>query len=76
MYVTIYVRKVKRRKTGSVEIRGEAYQTKSLTGHHEFIRGKFPDSQTWKDPKRVITDFTPGWNLGMLPLVSGGERIA
>lgn len=39
-------------------------------------RKSYPGAQTYKDPKSVTTDFVPGWNLGTLPLVSGGERIA
>jgi len=75
MYVTVYSHKVKRRRTGRIETVGVAYQTKSLTPMHAYLRDCFPDAQTWKDPKRVITDFIPGMPLGMRPIVAGGERI-
>lgn len=75
-YVTIYTYTVKRRKTKRVETVGTFYKTKSLTDMHALIRKDHPDAQTWKDPKYVITDFVVGLNLGMLPIVNGGERIA
>lgn len=74
-YVTVYVRTVVRRKTKRRETRGCTYTTKSLTPMHEHIRKSHPGAQTWKDPKSVTTDFVPGWNLGILPIVCGGERI-
>lgn len=76
MYVTIYTRTIKRRNTGRPETLGMVYETKSLTGMHASIRERFPNAQTWKDPKRVITDFIFGMNLGTLPIVIGGERVA
>ncbi len=76
MYVTIYTRTIKRRATGRTETVGLTYSTKSLTPMHAAIRSRYPDAQTWRDPRRVITDFVPGMNLGMLPLVSGGTRVA
>lgn len=75
-YVTVFTRQVRRRATKRLETIGVAYQTKSLTDYHKFLRDTFPDAQTWKDPKRVVTDFVPGMNLGTLPIVRGGERIA
>lgn len=75
-YTTIYMRTVKRRSTGRTETFGCAYTTKALTAMHASIRSRHPEAVTYKDPKRVITDFVPGMNLGMLPIVSGGERVA
>jgi hypothetical protein len=74
-YVTIYTRKIKRRKTGIVETVGLTYTTKSLTPMHAYIRATYPDAQTWQNPERVTTDFVPGMNLGTLPLVRGGTRV-
>ena len=76
MYTTIYTRQIKRRGTTQAVTIGCAYTTKSLSTLHENIRLNYPDAQTWKGLKRCITDLIPGMNLGTLPLVSGGERIA
>lgn len=76
MYVTIYTKIVKRRATGQTETVGCQYQTKSLTDMHRHIRKSYQGAQTWQDPKSVITDLFPGVNLGSLPIVSGGTRIA
>lgn len=73
-YVTTYSRRVKRRKTGLVETVGSYYHTKSLTPMHAHIRATYPGAETWKDPKRIITDFVPGWPLDHV-IVSGGTRI-
>lgn len=75
-YTTIYTRTVKRRATKRTETIGCAYTTKSLTPMHEHIRNTHTDAQTWLNPKRVITDFVTGYNLGMLPILTGGTRIA
>lgn len=75
-YITVYTRKIKRRTTGKIETIGCAYETKSLTEMHEHIRNKNSDAQTWQDAKRVITDFVQGMNLGTMPIVCGGKRIA
>jgi len=76
-YFTVYTRRLRRGTRGAlVETHGCVYHTKSLTTLHANIRAKYPDAQTWKDPERVITDFVPGTNLGMLPLVRGGERVS
>lgn len=75
-YVTIYLRTVKRRKSGRVQRMGCYYRTKSLTAMHAHIRETYPGAQTFKDPERVITDFVPGLNLTTLPIVCGGELIA
>jgi hypothetical protein len=76
MYVTVFSHTVRRRKTGRVETVGVAYRTKRLTPHHAYLRSAFPDAQTWQDPDSVITDFVPGMNLGMRPLVRGGTQVA
>lgn len=75
-YTTIYTRKAKPRGHFETTTRGCAYTTKSLTPFHAHIRATYPDAQTWLDPKRVITNLTPGMNLGMLPIIAGGTRIA
>lgn len=76
MYVTIYTKTVKRRATGQTETVGCQYQTKSLTDMHRHIRKTYPEAQTWEGPKSVITDLFPGVNLGSLPIVRGGTRVA
>lgn len=78
MHQTIYTVTRKARKgifKGTQVTTGHCYQTKSLTPFHAELRRAYPGGETWKDA-RVITDFVPGMNLGMLPLVRGGERIA
>lgn len=75
MYTTIYTRRIKRRKTGITETVGLSYSTKSLTPMHAQIHANYPDAQTWLDPERIITDFVPGMNLRMLPIVVGGTRV-
>lgn len=75
-FTTIYVKTVKRRKTGYVETIGCAYTTKSETTMHAHIRKTYPDAQTWRDVRDVITNLTPGINLGCMPLLRGGTRIA
>jgi hypothetical protein len=75
MYVTIYTVTRKSRKHGELVTEGCAYKTKSLTPVHQRIRERYPDSQTWENPRSVITEFVPGMNLGMRPIVRGGTRI-
>ncbi|WWO60467.1 hypothetical protein [Stenotrophomonas phage SOVA965] len=75
-YITVYTKSVKRRKSGKTEVVGCAYETKSLTSMHKAIRDKYSNAQTWKDARRVITEFVEGMNLGTMPIVRGGERIA
>jgi hypothetical protein len=76
MFATVYVRTIKRRKTGRVETLGCVYRTKTLTDMHASIRSRYPGAQTFENPVSIITDFIAGWNLGCLPIVSGGTRIA
>lgn len=76
MYITVYTHTVKRRATGRKQTIGCAYRTKSLTDMHAHIRSTHSDAETYKDPVEVITDFIPGLNLGCLPIVRGGTRIA
>ena len=79
MYQTIYTYTRTPRKgifKGTKVTKGHVYTTKSLTPFHKTIRDNYPDAQTWKDAERVITNFVPGMNLRMLPIVRGGERIA
>jgi dGTP triphosphohydrolase len=75
MFVTVYTKKVKRRATGKVETVGCTYATKSLTAMHAHIRACHGDAQTYQDPARVITDFIPGMNLRMRPMVVGGTLV-
>lgn len=75
-YITVYTKSVKRRNSGKVEVLGCVYETKSLTDMHKFIRGKYHGAQTWANAKQVITDLIPGINLGIMPIIQGGERVA
>ena len=76
MYCTIYTRTIKRRKTKKTETVGCVYRTKSLTSMHAHIRKEHADAQTWENPREVITDFIAGLNLGVLPIICGGVRVA
>jgi hypothetical protein len=78
-FVTVYTRTIKRRKgwnAGKTETVGCAYRTKSLSPAHRRIRESCPDAVTYEDPKQVITDFVQGFNLGTLPIVTGGRVVA
>jgi dGTP triphosphohydrolase len=75
-FVTIYTKQLRKRGSKVVQTVGCYYKTQSLTSLHESIRKQYPDAQTWQDPARVITDFVRGFNLGTLPIVTGGTRIA
>jgi len=78
-YVTVWSQSIKKRKgvhTGKVITEGHTYTTKTLTSMHKHIRDNHSDAITYQDPKRVITNFIPGMNIGMRPLVAGGVIIA
>lgn len=75
MFVTIYSRTIKRRKTGRIETVGSVYETKSLTPMHAYIRQQYPGAETWENPRRVVTHFTVGMPLER-PIVSGGTKVA
>ena len=75
MYVTVYVKKVKRRGKSWTDTLGCAYSTKALTDMHAHIRKAYPGAKTYRDPKRVITNLLPGVNLGTMPIVTGGEVV-
>lgn len=69
MYVTVYTTKKKGKTTGC------AYQTKTLSAMHFHLHRAYPDAQTWENPTRVITDFIPGVNLAVRPIVEGGKLV-
>jgi len=58
------------------QVTGYAYTTQALTPHHARLRARYADAQTWQDCRHVITELAPGYNLGALPVVRGGTRLA
>lgn len=66
MYITIYSRKPGGRR--------EAYQTKSHTDHHKFLRDSH-EGATYTGPKiKVFTHFCEGLPLDS-PLIVNGKRV-
>ena len=76
MFTTIYLKTWTKRGEKRPRTEGRQYTTKSLSPMHAHIRARHPEAQTWEGCKRVITDFIVGINLGVLPIVCGGKRIA
>lgn len=74
MYVTVFTRTIKRRKTGIVEKIAQAYETKSLTPMHAHLRATNSTAKTYADPKAVFTNFIPGIPLE-IPVVRGGTLV-
>jgi hypothetical protein len=72
MYTTIFTLT----RPSDKQVTGYAYSTKSLSPYHERLRARYSDAQTWQDCTDVITEVFPGVNIGTLPVVRGGTRIA